>query len=709
MAHSNDLRDFFRAHWLSACLAICVPFTASGIAQQPADAPTISAQSPSDRPANQAPQTAAQAAETSAAAVAQAVEPAPDKRQARAAEDAYLAGAKRLEHDDLSGAERDFIRAQQLDPQNRNYAIAIAVAREHRLTELVQQAGKARLAGDIARSSTLLAEARAIDPANPLVLEHTDPSTVAGPIAEPQTAAGSLPSPRRNGESTAGQTTPLSSRGQMISSSQVREPWKIESPAFAGTMQLRPSDALSSFHLRGDVQDLLRQVATVYGIRVVFDDSVGHKDIRFDLDNQPYAKAMPILMTMAHVFAVPIDPTSVLIAKDDSGNRQRLERQVEETIALPGMTIEQINDLGNTIRNVFDIKQAVVLTGLGSILVRAPEATLGPLNRVLQDLIQGTGEVMLEVKMYEIDTTHTRDIGATIPQQFTTFNVDAAATNLVNQNQALVQEGIAQGLISPTANNLTIAEALIASGLVQSTLLTNLVGVFGGGIIQTGINGSVATSVSLSLNATDTRALDDIQLRLQDRQAATIRAGERYPIITSTYSAGVSAAPSSLSNASINGVSVASLLAQFSGGTTSATVPVITYEDLGVTLKATPVIQRSGLINLTLDMKIESLSGNSLDGNPILGSRQFASVITLADGESAMMVSYVTRSESAAVTGLPGLSELPGFEAPVDQNAEKDTGQLVVVITPHVIRKRPDALAGPRIPVPSGAQATAAN
>ena len=103
---------------------------------------------------------------------------APGKRQQREAEAAYLAGAKKLEHGDLDAAEREFVRALNLNPQNSSYAIAISVTREHRLTELVQQATKARQAGDQARAETLLAQAREIDPTDPLVLEHVEP--VAG-------------------------------------------------------------------------------------------------------------------------------------------------------------------------------------------------------------------------------------------------------------------------------------------------------------------------------------------------------------------------------------------------------------------------------------------------------------------------------------------------------------------------------------------------
>ena len=195
-------------------------------------------------------------------------------------------------------------------------------------------------------------------------------------------------------------------------------------------------------------------MAAAYGIRVVLDDSVEHKNLRFDLENVTYAEAMSVLMSMAHVFAVPLDETSVLVAKDDATDRQRLERQLEETIDVPGSTTEQLNELVNVVRNVFDVKQATVQAGAGSIVVRAPEAVLGPLNRTIEGLIEATGEVMLEVKMYEVEKTGTSNIGTTLPTQFTIFNVDAAANSIVNSNQALVQQGLAQGLILHTDSNL---------------------------------------------------------------------------------------------------------------------------------------------------------------------------------------------------------------------------------------------------------------
>ncbi len=98
--------------------------------------------------------------------------PSVPAKQAREAEDAYLEGARQIERKDLAGAEKSFARAVQLNPGNRDYALALIVTREHELSELVQQAAKARLNGDNARADALLEQARKIDPDNAVIAQH---------------------------------------------------------------------------------------------------------------------------------------------------------------------------------------------------------------------------------------------------------------------------------------------------------------------------------------------------------------------------------------------------------------------------------------------------------------------------------------------------------------------------------------------------------
>lgn len=615
----------------------------------------------------------------SAGALAQPSAPdhASIRKDSQRARTAYLSGAQALARNDLAEALRDFAQAARLDPGSSEYSVAEELARQHQVTALVQQAGRARLLGDAVKADALLAQARAIDPRNALVLEH--PAARAYSAAAQGSAVNALPA--------------------KIAASAP----KLSAPMTAGPVRLKPLEAAKDLHLRGDSQQVLREIAQAFGIRASIDESVEHKAMRFDMDKATYAEAMPIAMSMAHVFSVPLDPTSALFARDNTQNRQRFEPLLEETIYVPAMTPEQINDLVTVVRQIFGITRASVQTTLGAIVVRAPESVLGPLNETLHELIESGSEVVLDVKLYETDITRSSNIGATLPTQAGIYSVDAAAQQLVQSNQTIVQEAIAEGYISSTASNLEIALALIASGLVQSSLLSSTIGFLGNGLTLTGVTETGSLAVNLALNETDNRALDAVQMRVGDRQTGTFRSGTRYPVVTSTYTSGISTAASSLSSATINGVSVASLLSQYAGGS-SVTIPQVQYEDLGVTLKATPTIERRGRISMSLDLKIEALAGSSLDGNPVLASRQFTSNIGVADGETAMLVSNLSRTETAAVSGLPGLSELPGFQAPLDNDAEKDKSQLVVLITPHVVRRRMNPFAGPAMRVPLGSE-----
>jgi general secretion pathway protein D len=587
---------------------------------------------------------------------------APTRHQIQAAEDAYLAGARLLDHDDLSAAEIQFDKAAKLKPANSDYAMAYSITHQRHITELVQQSGKARLLGQNEKADALLTQARLLDPQNNIIGQSVDP--------------GGLPK---------------------VFHPKI-EPWIREAPAIAGPVTLLPDPGSKSFHHHADEQEVIRQVLSSYGISATFDESVPRQDIRFDLDDSPYQQAVSILLSMAHLFAVPLDPKSVLIAKATPENRQRLERQLQETIYIPGMTNEQMDEFGNVVRNVFDVKQLTVDKAAGTLVIRAPQETLSYINLTLADLIDGGSEVMIELKLYAVDKTNQRNIGAQLPQQTGLYNVNAAASNLVSTNQSIVNQAIAQGLIPAGSSNITIALALIASGLVQSTLLSSTVGFFGGGLTATGITTNQNPVFNLALTASETHALNDIQIRVGDRQPATFRIGERYPITTATYSTASPAQTSALAGVSVNGVSAASLLNAAVGS--PITIPQIQYEDLGLTLKATPVVQRSGAIKMHIDLKIEALTGGSLNAIPILNSQQFASDITVDDGDTALMVSSLTKSESASLSGYPLLADLPGFQtATADKTTTTDSSDLILLITPHVTRRRSNLTAGPRIAI----------
>jgi Flp pilus assembly secretin CpaC len=600
----------------------------------------------------------------------------------------YLDGARQLERKNLEAAESDFARAVALNPSREEYVFALELTREHRVTELVQQAAQSRQKGDTARSNQLLAQARALDPGNDVVTQHTASSSSPSAPAQIETAG--------NVASVSDQTS--------------TKIWGDPIGHIAGPIKLEPNSEPHQFDIRTDVREVVRQVAQVSGIRVSFDDSVAPQHVDFALDPAPYDQAMPILLRMAKLFAVPLDAHSILVARDTAEIREKFEHQLEETIYLPGSTIEQINDLGNIVRNVFELKQVLVQPNKGSIVIRGPEPTLRAANYVLADLVDGGAQVVLDLRLYEINSTRSRNVGEAFPQSVGVYSVAAQAEGLVTSNQSAVNQAISQGLIKLTGNYYTdlVQEALflLATGLASNNLLSSVFGFTGGNSGLVGYSAGAAT-FNLGLNASEARELDDIQLRIGDREHGIFRVGSKYPITTSTYSNALSSSTTAaLAGVTINGVSAASLAAQYLGSGSSVTIPQITFEDIGLTLTTTPSVQRSGDISLDIELKIQSLTGSTALGNPILSSRYLKSVVSVPEGTPAVLAAAVSKTESAALTGIPGLSDLPGFQGAADNVVELDKSELVLTITPHVVRRRANAMYGPRIVFnrPAGAE-----
>ena len=595
-------------------------------------------------------------------ATAVMVQPVVSGGQARAAEKAYMAGAKKVERNELAGAAADFAKAMELNPTKAAYRMAAELVKQRRVAAMVQDAAKLRLSGKVAEADALLAEAAKIDPANDL----------------------------------------LTQRAAVRQDSDVK-PWIEQAPvALAGPIAVVPSTERRSFHVRADAAELMRQVAQAYGLKAVMDSNVTAQSIRLDVDNVTFDEALAIVKMMGHLFTVALDAKTLLVAHDSPDTRERLERLVEETIYLSGMTNEGVNDLANVLRNVFELKQVTLAAGSNSLLVRAPEDQMPAVNTILADLIDGPPEVVLELKMYEVDTAKLRKIGAQLPQSVTAYNVAAESENILNANRALANQAIAAGfkpdpaLLGRFTYDEQLAFALVASGLVQSSILTNVIAIVGGGKTLTLLNAKIAPTFNFGLNSSDSRVLDDVTLRTTDRQPATFRAGSKYPIVTSTYSSGITSLPAGVNgNQTVNGVKIKDLLQQLQG----STVPQVTFEDLGLTLKVTPTAQKSGNVRLQLDFKIEALSGTVVNSNPILSSRAMVSDITVADGDTVLVTSLVSRSESGAVTGVPGLTDLPGLQSTPEKDTDGEKNELVILITPRVVRKRHANGMGPRVAV----------
>ena len=587
----------------------------------------------------------------------------PSGADRRRAAKLFLEATKLFEKEKFEEAMRCFEQAAALDSSNTNYSLAAAVARSHAVTALIQAAAKDRLRGDAASARAALAQALELDPGNIQVTEHLR---------------------ELSDDALQGQSTPL---------------YEQTASAASEPVSLIPASGTHSFHLRTDQRQVIQQVFKAYGLEATLDESVRPTLIRLDLDDASFEQAVQAVSLLTKSFYVPLDAHRVLVASDTSDNRQRLMRQDLETIYLPGLSATELTDVSTLAKNVFDIQQAVAEPSAGTLTIRAPERTLNAFNATIRELLDGHNQVMLDVRLIQLAHTGERNTGIQPPQTVSAFNVYAEEQSILNANQSLVQQIISSGLAAP-GDTLAILGILLASGQVSSSLFTNGVALFGGGLTQSALAPGAVTA-NLNLNSSDSRELDQLLLRLGDGEKATMRSGTRYPIQTSSFSSLGASIPNipGLTGAGSSG-SLSSLLSQLGGSVPN--VPQVQYEDLGLTLIATPKVMRNDDVALNIEMKIDSLAGTSVNGNPILNNRAYSGVVTLRRGEGVVVVSDIDEQQSRAISGVPGLSEIPGLNDLTGIDTQKNYATLLIVMTPHVIRGTQAAGHSPMMRVERG-------
>lgn len=582
---------------------------------------------------------------------------------------ALLKKAPSPEH--TEAAWRILQQAVQLEPDNATYRDAAALARQSAVTQLVQQASREREGGATDDSAKLLQEALATDPSSPEVKEHLN--QLANSEAQLKTGI------------TAHEAISVASGIP-----------KGEDAVSYAAIELKPTQGKHSFHLRSSEHQIIQDVFRAYGIDASVDDSVQSRSEKIDIDDATFEEATRAVGVLTDSFFEPLDPHRVIVARDTRENRATYEHQQLETLYLPGLGEKDIASVTEVAHNVFGATQATVQPSHGTLTIRAPAKTLAAFNTTMELLEDGKNEVDLNIKIIQLAHISTRETGATFFQQTSVYNVASEINSVLTQNQAAVQQILSSGLVansSTLANQIEILAILIASGQLTGTPFNQGFLPFGGGLTQSILSPGPAT-LTMSLNSSDTRMLDDIHMQLEDDEEGTFKIGERYPIETSSYSS--VALPVSIPGVSSSALSQAA----------NETVPQIQYEDIGLTFKATPKVLRSGDVTMSLDLKMESIGGTSLNGIPVLNSQQVSGVVSLKAGATALLVSDLSKTESRALSGLPGIGDIPGLEDVSDITRNQNVARLLILITPSVVRNTRTAGHGPMLTLekPSGGE-----
>jgi len=374
---------------------------------------------------------------------------------------------------------------------------------------------------------------------------------------------------------------------------------------------------------------------------------------------------------VTRTFWTPLNEKEILLALESPENHRQFDRMALRTFYVPGIKdAKDLNDIVNLLRSVFEIRFVTPQPQAGTIVVRAPQRVLDAATQWMESLGDTRPQVMLDVHVYEISHTLTRNMGLHIPNQFQLFNIPVAALAVLGGRniQDLINQLISGGGINQGSSQ-AISALLAQLQSQQNSIFSQPLATFGGGLTFMGLSLGTA-SAQLSLNESRVKSLERASLRVAQGNDATFRVGSRFPILNASF-------------APIFNTPALSRVIQ--NNSFQPAFPSFNYEDLGLSIKAKPMVNGSSDVSLQLELQFRSLQGQSINGVPVISNREYKGSINLMDGEPAVVAGSVSHSEQRSMSGIPGLGAVPGLNKVMTTNSkQEDDDELLIVITPRV-------------------------
>jgi general secretion pathway protein D len=175
------------------------------------------------------------------------------------------------------------------------------------------------------------------------------------------------------------------------------------------------------------------------------------------------------------------------------------------------------------------------------------------------------------------------------------------------------------------------------------------------------------------LNDSTTKIIQNPEIRSVDGQAAKLRIGDKVPIATGSFQAGVgvgSTAGAGFVNPLVN--------TQFQ------------YQEVGVNVDVTPRVHPNHEVSLKVKVEVSSVTGQSNIGGiqqPIISQRTIDHEIRLKEGEASILGGLLTKTDSKSLAGWPGLAHVPLLRYLFSEDTKNyEDDEIMIILTPHIVR-----------------------
>lgn len=529
----------------------------------------------------------------------------------------YDKGRKAEMVSDYDGAVAYYQNALKADPQNAHFRVKVDQSRFEASSRHVKKGQELRNQGDLRAAAGEFQRAATIDPSSPIAEQEYRKTLQM--IAE------------QNGTNQpTGEETP-------------------ENDMASGPAELKPlSQAPINLKMANEAKVVFDTVGKLAGLTVIYDPDFPQRRISVELNNVTLEQALEIVSAESKAFWKPVTENVIMVFPDQPQKRRENEEQLVQTFYLSNTVLPQdLTEIVTGIRQLLDLKRVSQVNSQNAIIVRDTPDKLLLIDKIIHDIDKAKPEVVVEVEVLQARTDRLRQLGI-LPGQTVSAAVSTNTTTTTN---------------NPNTNP---GGSTSNSGVLTLNQLRHL--------NQNNINVTVPSfTANAILTDTFTKVIQNPEIRSVDGQPAKLNIGDRVPVATGSFQAGVGVG-------AVGGAGLVNPLVntQFQ------------YIDVGVNINITPRVHPNHEVSLKAVLEVSSVSGFQTIGGisqPIITQNKIEHDVRLKEGEVNILGGLFQRTDQRTLNGWPGLAKIPLLRYLFSSDkTDLQENEVLIVLTPRIVR-----------------------
>jgi general secretion pathway protein D len=396
------------------------------------------------------------------------------------------------------------------------------------------------------------------------------------------------------------------------------------------------------------VVEAIKQLCEELGLNVLFDrgsqafnQASGQQSrlLTINLKDVSAARALDYIFRQEGFFFQKVGPKTIIVASQD--RRQFFTELVLRTFYLGNANPE---DVSKIVQQAIPVQPGRTQTfvqidkSTNSLTIRDTEENIHLMEKLIKSLDKDRAEVVMDVNIYEVTRNDLLKLGNQLGGTGTLGDIGGFTGGFATLNQA----------------GASAAAAAVGNGLLNTAMGPFL-----------SIPGSVLSALQ---SKTNTRLLASTQVHAFNNEESQARIGSRVPVRSAQIFTGSNNTPGN--NGNVFG-------------------DVFNYEQVGLTLKFTPIVFPNQDVQVKMSIESKDVIGATNDDEnlPTFSERSVTGTARVQNNRTLMLASVAQDVANRGKTGLPLLSFIPIlgrlFATPTNENRKTD---IVIAVTPRVLR-----------------------